>query len=119
LRGRIGQKHVAGIGRLRQALDTSHRQLRAPTPIEHELGQILSDRGGTGRERKLGVNSAPERRSSTAGLSHAFGWDLGVEFGWAYRSRTLVLEARQQEAQHPKARRNDARGVSRMDPFLE
>src|SRR5207248_1404250 len=86
---------------------------------EHELGQILSDRGGTGRERKLRVNSAPERRSSTAGLGHPFGWDLGVEFGWAYRSRTLVLEARQQEAQHPKARRNNARGVSRMDPFLE
>ena len=45
---RRGQQHIAGISRGRQPVDAGDRQLRPPSTIEHQLGQVVAHRRHAG-----------------------------------------------------------------------
>ena len=86
------QQHVSGVDRGRQAVDAGDRQLRAPGPIEHQLGQIVTGRRHSGRERKFGVDRVPQGRRRAPRLRHPLRRDLGVELGEAHLPGLLVLD---------------------------
>ncbi len=115
-----GSMHVAGILRLRQPAHAGDRELRPPGAVQDQLDGIIGHRLGRRRRRdRWSSPSSPSTRATSRAWAMRSGRDLRIELFRHHGAGRLVLDARDQLAHDPEARRHDAGGGTRMHALLQ